>query len=130
MRWLLQGALAILLPSHDGISGFDTHSLHTAMHKNLNDTSAMLRFGVYACALLFIFSPIFTLGIPLPTFCLSPKFQFKHAERLSTHRIYWFRQSIFVLKTMATLIWGAQPQVRKKLGMQPYAPDPGTWKSA
>ena len=45
------------------------------------------------------------------------------------HPIYLVRQSAFVLKLNAGFCWGADPDVRRAIGLAPYRPDPEGWRT-
>jgi hypothetical protein len=45
------------------------------------------------------------------------------------HRIYLVRQTVFLLKMVAGLCWGAHPDVRARLALRAYPADPGTWRT-
>ena len=88
-----------------------------------------MRVGLTLSSIVFIVSPLITLGIPLPVFFLSRSLKEKHANKLASHPIYLIRQTVLLLRLVAGLC-GEHPAVRKAMGMAPLGPDPGTFRGS
>ena len=64
----------------------------------------------------------------MPAIWLPAAAKHRHIDRLSSTNIYLVRQATLVLKQIAGLAWGQDPDVRRAYKMQPYPGDPGTFK--
>ena len=65
-----------------------------------------------------------------PALSLRSKTLDRHANLAAAHSLYLMRQAMLLLKTVGGLCWGADPKVRRALGLRDYPSDPGTWKQA
>jgi len=65
--------------------------------------------------------PFFFVGIPLPADRLSKETRLRYVERWSNAHFYFLREGFYLLKAIALMGWGAQPEVRARLGMGPMA---------
>lgn len=118
--------LAVVLPSAHGLPGLDTLDARPSLRHILSRAPLAFRLGVYGATLVFLCTPVLTLGWPLPAFLLSGRQRDAHADRLAGHRLYLLRQSMLMLKTVAGLVWGGRDEVRSALGLPPQPADPGT----
>ncbi|MCO4759975.1 MAG: hypothetical protein KC502_00605 [Myxococcales bacterium] len=126
---LLKWVLAALFPSVDGLIGLDSANLSAPLQRLSKEATLTFRLGLYLSAFAFIFSPIVTLGWPLPALWLGRSALDRHARAMAGHRWYLMRQAMLMLKTVGGAIWGADPAVRGQLGYAPYGHDPGTFRS-
>lgn len=128
MEFLVRRAMCALMPPAAGLPGFaDTdQTFVTKLHR---ESGNLFWLGMVAGAVVFTITPLMTIGVPLPSFLLPARWLDKHAFRICTTRVYLFRQAVFLLKTTAGMGWGSDPVVRAKLGLDPYPPDPGTWRT-
>ncbi len=117
MWWLVRYSLRILMPATSVLPGLSDKELKPFLKHFREEMPFKLRFALVFMTLVFIFTPLFTLGIPLPLFCLSQTKQWLHANKLSTHRIYLFRQSVSLLKIIASMCWGALPHAQVAITM-------------
>jgi hypothetical protein len=95
----------------------------------LRESAWLLRLGVLSGCVLFALSPVLTVGRPVPSFWLSPERLDAHARQVSQSPIYTVRSSIFLIKMIAASFWGRHEGPRRALGLEPYPPDPGTWRT-
>ena len=65
--------------------------------------------------------PLFFVGVPLPAHLLSRATRLRYVERWSQARFYFLREGFYLLKAIALMGWGAQPEVRERLGVGPMA---------
>ena len=65
--------------------------------------------------------PLFFVGVPLPAHLLSKATRLRYVTRWSTARFYFLREGFYLLKAIALMGWGAQPEVRERLGVGPMA---------
>ena len=116
-----------LVPGGEGLCGLAETELDTFLRSYFREMDGISTGGLLLGTLLFVLAPVVTIGVPLPSFLLPEKWLDTHANRIAAHPIYLVRQGILVLKMVAGLCWGADPTVRRQLGLEPYPPDPGTW---
>lgn len=122
--------LAAIFPASDLLPGIgDLPDVHQRVAKMLREAPLSFLFVVYGATLLFLFSPLLTVGWPLPALLLPKAALGRHAYRLAGHRIYLVRQAMLMLKTVGGLIWGGHPDVRNALQMPLYGDDPGTFRA-
>ncbi len=129
MLWLLRSAIVIIYPrtSLPGAAdcGLDAHLL-----KFKRETPFLIWAGTVLGALVFHFTPLFTVYLPLPAFLLPAKLADRHAAKITSTNVYLVRQAVFLVKLCAGLCWGADPEVRKRFALPPLKADPGTWRTS
>jgi len=130
MTPLVRAAIILLYPRTELMPGADDCDLDAFLDRFRREASPIVWIGIVAGALLFHLSPVFTVGVPLPAFALSPEKADLHADRIANSSIYLVRQSIFLVKFAAGMAWGAHPRVRERFAMAPLPPDPGTWRTS
>ncbi|MCB9671856.1 MAG: hypothetical protein H6736_18615 [Alphaproteobacteria bacterium] len=101
----------------------------TFWEKFRREAPVPFKAGVYAGAFVYTVTPVITVGVPLPSFALPRRLRDKHADRVVQHDLYLVRQAVFLLKIAGGFAWGADPRVREKLDLPPYAGDPGGWRT-
>ena len=79
-------------------------------------------------AVVFAVTPLFTVFLPLPAFCLPKKLLALHADRILSTRIYVLRQAVFLVRLSAGMCWGSDATVRAHFALSAYGPDPGTFR--
>ena len=89
----------------------------------------VFRISFYLSAWVLVISPMITVYVPLPAFLLPKSLLDSHVMKMSRSRLYGIRQALLMVKTVAGMCWGADPHVRKALGLNPYGQDPGTWRT-
>lgn len=129
MQWLIRHAMRALYPRTDELPGIEDTGDVAFLAQYRRETSFLMWLGLVAGTALFVMSPLVTIFVPLPSFLLPKKLLDRHASRVASSGIYLLRQSVFLLKLTAGLCWGSHPDVRAKLAMQPYEPDPEEWRT-
>ena len=125
---LIKFAMRALMPRSEGLPGVADTDLDGFLHRMRAETTPLLWAGIVAGALVFVFSPILTLGVPLPAFALPASWLDKHALRVVGHPLYIVRQAVLLLRLAAGMCWGSDPTVRGCFALAPYPPDPGTYR--
>jgi hypothetical protein len=126
---VLKHAVRALYPRTEWFPGIEDTGLDTFVPRYLRETSPLMKLGVAAGLLVFVWTPLLTVYLPLPSFLLPRRLLDRHADRISTHPIYVLRSAMLLLKVVAGLCWGAHPEVRARLGMPPLPPDPDEWRT-
>ena len=130
MRWLTRYALEAVLPSGGPLKGIGETDLDAFFEELDREVPLHIKAGLLAGSALVMLGPPITLGIPAPAIMLSDKLRDEHVYRLSTHRLYLVRQATLLVKMVAGMHWGRDPQVRDEMGVGPVGPDPGTWRDS
>jgi hypothetical protein len=65
--------------------------------------------------------PVLFVGIPLPAHRLSRQTRLRYVKRWQSARAYVLREGFYLLKAIALMGWGGQPEVRARLGVGPLA---------
>lgn len=125
---LVASALTATFPTTERLPGIDPVAVRPFLRRLQREAPAAIRWAMYATALVFHLTPLLTVGIPLPAFLLPQRLRDRHAHKLATSRWFLLRQSMLMVKTIGGLHWGADPEVRKRLSLKAYPPDPGTWR--
>ena len=129
MGWLTLRALDAVLPGRQGCPGLAASSRGPAVVAELRREAPFeMRLVLNLAVLLWLLTPIFTVFIPLPAVFLPSKLKHRHTDAITTTRLYLVRQIALLLKQVAGIAWGQDPEVRKAYGLAPYGADPGTWK--
>lgn len=128
--WLIKFAMCTLMPRTETLPGIEDTDLDAFLRRLRADAEPLYWLGLVVGAAVFVLTPLVTVGLPLPAFWLSRRQLDRHADRLLLHRVYLLRQAVFLVRLSAGMCWGADPQVRSCLALDPYAPDPGTFRLA
>jgi hypothetical protein len=128
--WLIKFAMCTLMPRTEALPGIEDTDLDSFLRRMRADAEPLYWLGLVVGAVVFALSPVVTLGVPLPAFWLPRRLLDRHADRLLSHRVYLLRQAVFLVRLSAGLCWGADPAVRSRLALAPYAADPGTFRVA
>ncbi len=126
--WLIKFAMRTLMPRTEALPGIEDTELDAFLRRMRADAEPLYWLGLVVGALVFVLSPLLTVGVPLPAFWLPRALLDQHADRLLSHRVYLLRQAVFLVRLSAGLCWGADPVVRSRLALSPYAPDKGTFR--
>ena len=124
----LAWTLAVTFPSAEGVPGLDVLDVGDGLRQLRREAAPLFKIGLYGSVLVFILTPLLTVGWPLPAFLLPRATLDRHAAALSSHRLYLLRQVMLMVKTVGGALWGAHPTVRKHVGLVAYGPDPGTFR--
>lgn len=129
MLWLLRSAIVMTYPRAGGLPGAEDCALDEHLARFKRESSMIIWLATIAGAALFHLTPFMSVYVPLPAFLLPSSLQDEHAMRIQNSRIYLLRQAVFLVKLCAGLCWGADPAVRRQLGLRALPPDPGTWRT-
>ena len=121
--------LSAIIPATDTVPGIDKERCTEFLAKYRREAPFLPRLALNLSVLGFLLSPPLTGAGLRPALALSPDRLERHCEGLSRHRLYHLRQVTLMLKTVAGLVWGADPAVRVALGLAPYAEDPTGWRT-
>lgn len=121
--------LAATFPSSARLPGLDRVDPLPFLRQLQREAPPAIRWALHASVLVFLLTPVLTIGVPLPAKLLSADQVDRHALALAGHRVYLLRQVMVMIKTVGGLCWGADASIRAPLGLPPYLPDPGTWRA-
>ncbi len=130
MIWLIKVAMRAMMPRTAALPGIEDTDLDGFLRRMKRDADFLYWLGLVAGGVVFAISPILTVFVPLPAFLLPRGLLAKHAERVVSHPIYVVRQAAFLVRLSAGMCWGADPKVRARFALAPYAGDPGTFRSS
>jgi hypothetical protein len=116
------------MPPLGDMKGVEGTDLNAFLADVKRDAPPNIRWGLVLSAWIYLLTPILTVWIPLPAFLLPAKLRDKHTDRFSTHRLYLIRSCSLMIKMMAGMCWGRDPEIRRALGCEELPPDPGTWR--
>lgn len=128
MKTITIFALNEVMPPHGDMPGITDTSVHDFLKEFKAHAHFIMRLGLLAAVWVYVLSPVFTLGIPLPAFWLSEKKRVEHMKRYSNSKNFVFAQLWMLLKMIAGLCWGKDDKVRAYFGYTPYAPELGEFK--
>jgi hypothetical protein len=122
--------LGVIFPSSDALPGLDRPEVTTpALAQIRRDAPLLFWLGFVGSGLLFVVSPLITIGWPLPAPLLPRDACDRHAAAMAGHALYPMRLAMLMLKTVGGAIWGGDAEVRLRLGMPAYPTDPGTFQT-
>ena len=127
---MIRFSMAALYPSAHGMPGLLEVGGDERLRFIWSELNGLTRLGLVGGAAVFVLSPVFTIGMPLPAFWLSAERLDQHAHAATKSRIYLLRMAVFVVKMFGGLVWGQSPQARASMGLEAYPDDPGAWRSA
>jgi hypothetical protein len=130
MNMLIRHVLCALMPATETMPGMKDADVDAFLVRFKRDSAPLLWVGVIAGSVIFMLTPILTLGLPVPSFLLSARLLDTHAAKITTHPFYLLRQGVFVARLAAGLCWGGNPAVRQRLGVPVYGADPGTFRTS
>lgn len=128
--WLIKFAMCTIMPRTEALPGIEDTDLDGFLRRLRDDAEPLYWLGLVVGAVVFAITPLVTIGLPVPAFWLPRRLRERHADRLLAHPIYVLRQAVFLVRLSAGLCWGADPEVRSRLALAPYAADPGTFRGA
>ncbi len=129
MIWLVHNVISDLYPPTDELPGAADTGLKDFLRRFRKEAPTRLWFGVALSSVLYVLTPLFTVGIPLPSFWLPRTLRELHAQRITATPFYLLRMAMMTIKTAAGLCWGAHPDVRAKMSLEPWPDDPSTWRT-
>lgn len=129
MNELVRFALVAYFPREGDLPGLAELSVDEKIAALRRESTLLLWIGVVAAALFFQISPALTVWRPWPAVFLSEEQLDAHARLLASHRVYLIRQILVLLKLVGGLFWAQSPEIRGRLALPLYPPDPGTRRS-
>ena len=127
-KWLVRKTLESIFPPSDDLAGISDAELDAFLDQFNQEAPPVMRVAIVACAAAYNVSTPLTVGLPIPAALLPKRLLDLHAQRAAYSRIYLLRQVVLLLKTVGGMCWGANPEIRSQLGLDPYSEDPGTWR--
>jgi hypothetical protein len=118
-----------LMPASGALPGVGDCDIDAFLTKLRAETTALTWIGLCLGALLWLLTPVVTLGVPLPALLLGANARDRHILALTSTRIYLLRQAVFLLKMYASMCWGQHPSVRSHFNLAAYPVDPGTFRT-
>ena len=128
--WLIKFAMRTLMPRTEALPGIADTDVDGFLRRMHADADSLYWTGLVFGALVFVLTPLLTIGVPLPAFWLPRGLLERHADRLLSHPAYLLRQAVFLVRLSAGMCWGADANVRARFALAPYAPDPGTFRDS
>lgn len=128
MLWLVKRASMALYPETEALPGVANIGIQEELERLRREGPTILWMSLVLGAWIFTLSPLFTVGVPLPSILLPRRLLDRHAHRIATTRFYLVRQAMLGLKVAASLAWGKDPSVRRALGVAPYGEDPEAYR--
>jgi hypothetical protein len=117
-------------PRTDVFPGIEDTGVDAFIVRFRRESTLLMWLGVVLGTFIFHTTPLLTVYVPLPAFLLPAGLRLKHASRILSTRLYLLRQGVFLVKLAAGLCWGADPAVRKQLGLAPMPADSGAWRQS
>ncbi len=128
MRFLILSAMRAMYPRSGDLPGIDDTDIEGFLRQYRRESTMVVWLGVVLGAIVFTVTPLITIGVPLPSFLLPRRARDRHACAVTGSRFYLVRQTVFLVKMVAGLCWGAHPLVRARLALPAYPADPGTFR--
>lgn len=129
MIWLLRSAMCAIFPRTERLPGIADTDIDEFLARYRRESSLLLWTGLVLGGVIFTITPLFTIGIPLPSFLLPRRALDRHAAAILSNRFYLVRQAVFLVKMVGGLCWGSHPAIRAILSLPPYPEDPGTYRT-
>jgi hypothetical protein len=129
---LIRSAMLDMMPastSPDALPGIADTGVTEFLVTMKRESHWFFWLGIVLGAYVYMITPILTVHWPVPAFMLSRKLRETHAQRIVASPIYLVRQAVFLVRLSAGLCWGRDPKVRARFALEPYAADPGTYRS-
>lgn len=129
LLWCIRSAVSDVMPGDAGLPGVVDAGWDTFIARFRREANGPMWLGLVVGTVVYVSTPLITVGWPLPSFWLPREVRDRHAYRILTHRVYLVRQAAFLLKFVAGICWGGDPAVREAIGMRAYGPDPDGWRT-
>ena len=116
------------LPADDALPGIAETGVTEFLQAMKRESHPVYWLGLVLGAWTYALTPVMTVFVPLPSFLLPARLRDLHAQRITTTKLYFVRQAVFLVRLSAGLCWGRDPRVRARFALAPYPPDPGTYQ--
>lgn len=130
MIWLIKFAMCTMMPRTADLPGIADTDLDAFLRRMRQESQPLYWVGLVLGAIVFVLTPLITVGVPLPAFLLPKGLLERHAERILAHPVYTVRQAALLVRLSAGMCWGADTAVRAHFGLPAYGPDPGTFRTS
>ncbi len=130
MIWLVKFAMCTMMPRSDALPGIADTDVDGFLRRMKKEADPLYWLGLVVGGIVFALSPLLTVYLPVPAFFLPKGLLTRHTERILAHRIYMFRQAVFLVRLSAGMCWGADDKVRAHFALAPYPPQPGTFRQS
>ena len=127
---LIRSAMCDLMPPAGGLPGLQDAGITPFLVRLRSETTLLTWVGLCLGAVLYALTPVLTIYVPLPSFLLTRELRDRHANGITTTRIYLLRQAVVLLKMYACMCWGQDANVRRRFQIAPYPVDPGTFRTS
>lgn len=117
-----------VMPRHDDLPGIVDTSVGDFLDEFKQHAHPIMRLGFFLSVWVYVLSPVFTVGIPLPAFLLSEKKRIAHMQAYSSSHNFVFSQLWMLQKMVAGMCWGADDKVRAYFGYSAYRAEPGDFR--
>ena len=128
MRKMTIFAMNEVMPPHDGMPGVSDIDAEQFLKEFRAHAHPIMKIGFSLSVWIYVFSPLFTIGIPLPAFWLSEKKRLAHLQAYSSSHNFVFSQLWMLQKMITGMCWGMDDKVRTYFGYTPYRPEPGEFR--
>lgn len=128
MRKVTIFAMNEVMPRYGEMPGIEDTQVNAFLDEFNTHAHTIMRIGFFFCVWVYVLSPVFTVGIPLPAFWLSQKKREEHLKKYSGSRNFVFSQLWMLHKMIAGMCWGADAKVRTYFGYAPYEAELGDFK--
>jgi len=126
-RWwlmLVAKTLHMIFPGTERVPGLDPERGLPFLRTFCAQSPATMRLALHVSAFAFLITTPLTVRSLRPAHRLAPAVAARHTTACAEHRIYLLRQAVLMLKTTGGFCWGADPEVRRSLGVAAYPADP------
>ena len=128
MSWFTRFAIEAIYPPTDDLPGVAETDLAGFLADLYANAPPLMRVGLWLATVVYMITPLFTVFLPVPAFCLRGRLLARHTAKLVASRFYVIRQIVYLLKMVGGLCWGEHPRVRAHFGRAPLPADPRTWQ--
>lgn len=128
MRKITIFAMNEAMPRHGDMPGVMDTEVDAFLSEFNQHAHPIMRLGFFLAVWIYVLSPVFTLGIPLPAFWLSAEKREAHLKKYSNSHSFVFSQLWMLQKMITGMCWGADAKVRQYFGYAPYEAELGEFK--
>ena len=128
MRKTIIFAMNEAMPSHGDMPGVNDTAVNDFLDDFKKNAHPIMRLGFFLAVWIYVLSPVFTLGIPVPAMWLSEKKRLDHLNKYSSSKNFVFSQLWMLQKMITGMAWGMDDKVRRYFGYDPYPEELGLFK--
>lgn len=123
---LVRFALCAYFPREGDLPGLAEMDIDTKIAALRRESTWLFWLGLVGAAFFFQISPVLTLRRPWPAVFLDEEQLDEHAMKLAAYPVYLVRQILVLLKLVGGMFWGQSDEVRARMALPAYPPDPAT----